>query len=37
MVTTELVIRFQGITYGLWEKRCYAEARSGQESYTETI
>ena len=29
--------RFQGITYGLWAKGCYTEARRGKEFYTETI
>ena len=37
MVCPELVIRFQGITYGLWVKGCYTEARRGKEFYTETI
>ncbi len=37
MVSSELVSRFQGITYGLWAKGCYTEARRGQEFYTETI
>ena len=29
--------RFQGITYGLWVKRCYTDTLRGQEFYTETI
>ena len=29
--------RFQGITYGLWAKGCYADARRVLESYTEII
>jgi hypothetical protein len=31
------LIRFQGITYGLWAKGCHTEARRGKEFYTETI
>ena len=37
MVSPELVIRFQGITYGLRAKGCYTEARRGKEFYTENI
>jgi len=29
--------RFQGITYRLWAKGCYNEARRSQEFYTETM
>jgi len=29
--------RLQGITYGLWTKGCYTEARRSKEFYTETI
>jgi len=37
MVNPELVSRIQGITYGLWAKGFYTEARRGKEFYTETI
>ncbi len=34
-MSPELVSRFQGITYGLWAKGCYTEARRGKEFYRE--
>jgi hypothetical protein len=29
--------RFQEITYGLWVRGCYTEARRGKKFYTETV